>query len=492
MAGRAGRRGIDSEGKCLIALDSRDSLEEIRKTVDGPPEPVTSQFRLGYGSVALLLGTGQDLPTIRRMVESSFGQYQNLKMIRGLEAEMESLRRALDDARSYQAPCGEFDRIGRYRALRQELEAHRRKYGRNDRSLTEAEPGRLILLRRRGGGSLGAVLAVHGVSRHRLLVDALLPHGSVVRVKAGNIKRVFWATPPLALPREFRQTRGDWGGSFGKGARQALREGGNGILAELSRLSVAQLLERERGRSPQATLESIECHRCPWGSEPRCEQAWKRIEALEAKQTRRVETLDAIRNAYWQEFCRVVELLEQFGAVKDGRLEPMGRLVASLRHDNELLVAEVIQRGILSDTTLAEAAALASCLIEESRSGDPVAARLFLKRRPKLKKKLHQIESVGEAVLEGQRIHRLSLPCSVHPGFMPSVFRWASGDEDWAAIVEESFGGHEGDLIRAMRRLIDLLRQLAESDEVPPALATLLGRAARVIDRGIVLESALI
>jgi len=58
--------------------------------------------------------------------------------------------------------------------------------------------------------------------------------------------------------------------------------------------------------------------------------------------------------------------------------------------------------------------------------------------------------------------------------------------------VEESFGGHEGDLIRALRRLIDLLRQLAEAPEVPPALASLLGRAARVVDRGIVLESALI
>jgi superfamily II RNA helicase len=81
---------------------------------------------------------------------------------------------------------------------------------------------------------------------------------------------------------------------------------------------------------------------------------------------------------------------------------------------------------------------------------------------------------------------------AVSTGFMPSVFRWASGEDDWGAIVEESFGGHEGDLIRAMRRLIDVLRQLAESAEVPSGQAALLGRAARVIDRGIVLESALI
>jgi superfamily II RNA helicase len=75
---------------------------------------------------------------------------------------------------------------------------------------------------------------------------------------------------------------------------------------------------------------------------------------------------------------------------------------------------------------------------------------------------------------------------------MPAVFRWASGEDDWAGIVEGSFGGHEGDLIRAMRRLIDVLRQLGEASEVDPTLAALLARAARVIDRGIVLESALI
>jgi hypothetical protein len=43
-----------------------------------------------------------------------------------------------------------------------------------------------------------------------------------------------------------------------------------------------------------------------------------------------------------------------------------------------------------------------------------------------------------------------------------------------------------------MRRLIDLLRQLAESREVPAPTARLLLEASRVIDRGVVLESALI
>src|SRR5439155_1518708 len=134
----------------------------------------------------------------------------------------------------------------------------------------------------------------------------------------------------------------------------------------------------------------IECHRCPWGAQPRCDREWRELETLTERLGVRRRALEQFRNAYWQEFLNVVEVLEQFGAVRDRRLEPRGRLIAGLRHDNE------------------------------------------------------------------------------------------------------PFGGHEGDLIRAMRRLIDLLRQLAESPEVPPETARLLAQVARIIDRSIVLESALI
>ena len=476
MAGRAGRRGIDPEGKCVMALDVRDGLEDMMRVVDGPPEPVLSQFKLGYGSVALLLATGQDMATIRRTVESSFGQYQNLKKIRGLEAEVASLEMAVADGRRFEAPCGDFSRIGRYRVARAQLEQQRMARGKagrgGARSAATAEPGRLALVRRKSGASLGLICGVDR-RRHRTPVTVLLPHGVTVQMKEGNIKRIFWQTPPLHLPRDWeRRTKS--------------------VSEQLERLSIPELVERERNRGPDAELASIECHRCPWGSQSKCDHAWKGIEALEGRLGQKREMLDAFRNAYWQEFCRVVSVLERFGAVQDNKLLAKGQLIAGFRHDNELLVAEMVDRGVLEDTTLAEAAALCSCLIEESRSGDSAVARVFLKKRPKLKRKLQDLEAVAHTVLEVQRHHHLPMPVGVSTGFMPSVFRWASGDDDWSGIVEDSFGGHEGDLIRALRRLIDLLRQLGEAAEVPQALAALLGRAARVVDRGIVLESALI
>src|SRR5215813_468664 len=503
MAGRAGRRGIDPEGTCVVALDARDGLEDLLRVIDSSPEPIESQFKLGYGSVALLLSTGAPPEMLRHRIESSFGQYQNLKRIREVENDVQALERSVESLRGYAAPCGDFQRIGRYRRARNEIEVRRRALGRGpggrgERPVAEAEPGRLVLVRRGGAPTLAMVLGIHAIRGHRVLIDALLPHGATVRVKSGVIKRIFWATPPLHVPRD----RGQDGRDRGRDRRgherdDRERRGGDGrglhhLAAELERLSVAELIDRERAQGPEAALSAIECHRCPWGATARCDREWRELETVTERLNVRRRQLEALRGAYWQEFLRVVEVLEQFGAVRDRQLEEKGRVIAGLRHDNELLVAEGVAQGLFDDVSGPEAAAGCSALIEEARSGDPALARTFLKRRPKLKRKLDQLMRVADTVHEAQRARHLRMPIAVHSGFMPSVFRWASGEDDWSGIVDEAFGGHEGDLIRAMRRLIDLLRQLADSPEVPAQTASVLAHASRVIDRGIVLESALI
>ncbi len=182
--------------------------------VDGAPEPITSQFRLGFGSVALLVETVRDEAAIRRVVESSFGQYQSLRHIRHLEREVAEAQAALSEAERYEAPCGEFDRIGRYRQLRAEVDARRRARGSRSRpararALDDVEPGRVMLLRQRGSGDgLGVVIGVHRLRGHRILLDVLLPHGSLVRTKAGNVKRVFWAAAAASPAAGDPESRG--------------------------------------------------------------------------------------------------------------------------------------------------------------------------------------------------------------------------------------------------------------------------------------------
>ena len=203
-------------------------------------------------------------------------------------------------------PCGDFARIGRYRRARQEVDARRQATGRGgrrgERSPVEAEPGRLALVRRKGAPSLAVILRVHAIRGHRVLLDALLPHGAVVRLKSGLVKRIFWATPPLNIPRDLQ-----------RGGRPDNR-GLKMLSDQLARLPLPELMERERSHGPEATLAAIECHRCPWSATPNCDHAWREIERLNERLTQRRQGLESFRGAYWQEFLRVAEVLEQFGA----------------------------------------------------------------------------------------------------------------------------------------------------------------------------------
>ncbi len=266
MAGRAGRRGIDAEGQCVIALDVRDGVEDILRVVDGAPEPIESQFKLGYGSSAMLLASGAPPEALRRRIEASFGQYQNLKRIREVEADVGAARAIPGRGPRVR---GALRRFPAHRSLSSDSPGSRAASpGARPRCPARGAHraggggGRLALVRRKGAPSLALILGVHSIRGHRAIVDALLPHGAVVRVKAGVIKRIFWATPPLHVPQDR--------GRDGRGLRH---------LAEaLSRLSVAELIDRERSQGPEAALTASECHRCPWGATARCDQAWREVE----------------------------------------------------------------------------------------------------------------------------------------------------------------------------------------------------------------------
>jgi superfamily II RNA helicase len=317
MAGRAGRRGIDARGTCVVAIDTPDALDEALRLIEGKPEPIDSRFRIGYSSAALLIQTLGDPQAIRKTIERSFGQFQNRRRIKALEAERKKLSR------------------------------------------------------RRGEG----------------------------QKRSREVR--------LALAHKTRQ------------------------LAHL-------------------------------------------------------------QNSYWDEFLRLTQILEHFNYLRAGRLSSAGRLVATLRHDNELLVARVLFSGVLDRLTPPELAGLLSCLSEEAREVEPRYSWLLLKQHPHLERRLQRMGRLAQEISEVQRSHDVTLPVAVHVGYLAASYRWAAGEEDWMRLVRDSYGGHEGDLIRAFRRLIDLCRQLAESPEVSPSLQERLWQAVSALDRGIVFESALI
>lgn len=390
MAGRAGRRGIDPEGECIVAVEAPEAVEEVLRLIRKSPEPIESQFHIGYSSAALLVHNYRDPEEIRRNIESSFGQFQNRKRIQAVEMELKELTAKLQRSRRVQIPCCTLEELIAYQA-----------------------------------------------------------------------KRRAWEE----LKRELQHLRG--------GEHRGVRE------------------ERRRRMEEMAlALSQIPCHRCP--ERRALEKALKRERRLLETIEGRTRTLTHLRNSYWEQFLRVGDVLRHFGYLKDGLLTPEGLFVAGLRHDNELLVARVVFSELLHGLRTHEVVALLSCLVEEPRESEAYFTRQLLRRQPHLRHRVRQMEELARELMEVQRTHRVSLPVSMHTTLLAATYEWAAGEEDWVHLVQGHYGGHEGDLIRAFRRLIDLCRQLLDAPELPGGLREGLARGVKVLDRGIVYESALI
>jgi ATP-dependent RNA helicase HelY len=399
MAGRAGRRGIDPEGKCLIALDAPEAEDEVRQLLAADPEPIQSRFRVGYSSAALLVSRYREPAAVRRVIESSFGQFQNRKRIERLETERAELLDRLARSEGIRTPCCTLAELVSYRERRAALELERER---------------------------------------------------VRRLGAGGRRRRNADTP------------------WAEGHHEA----------------------RQRLEALALEISQIPCHRCPHRGER--DRHLKRSDRIRLALEERGRSLRFLLESYWEQFLRVMSVLHHYACVDGADLTPMGRLIASLRHDNELLVARAGFSGLLAGLTPAETAAVLSCLVEEPRETEGDSLRPMLKRLPHLKRRLQAMEALAHDVSRVQQAKGVLRPVSMHTTFLLATYEWVQGEDDWVRLVQQAYGGHEGDLIRAFRRLIDLCRQLIDSPELPADLHRTLEQAVRMLDRGIVLESALI
>ncbi|VAH27657.1 unnamed protein product [Triticum turgidum subsp. durum] len=76
MSGRAGRRGMDARGICVIMIDEKMEMSVIKDMVLGKPAPLISTFRLSYYTILNLLSRAEGQFTAEHVIRNSFHQFQ--------------------------------------------------------------------------------------------------------------------------------------------------------------------------------------------------------------------------------------------------------------------------------------------------------------------------------------------------------------------------------------------------------------------------------
>lgn len=180
----------------------------------------------------------------------------------------------------------------------------------------------------------------------------------------------------------------------------------------------------------------------------------------------------------WQRFLRLRDVLQHFGYLERDHPTPHGVTAAALRAEHELLVAEALFSGALDDLTAPQFAAVTTALVAEELR--PTA---WIKAGPDQRacSALKQIVRTAREIRIIQNRLRLDLPTRVHSDCSGLTQLWAE-DADWDYLMGFT-NLDEGDVVRILRRTVDLLEQIQHAPMLDDALRDRAREAIVAMDR---------
>ena len=193
------------------------------------------------------------------------------------------------------------------------------------------------------------------------------------------------------------------------------------------------------------------------------------------------------KDVYWQKFLAHKEILEITGNLADDFPTQRGRTTMALRSENELYLSEVILSGLLDDLTPCELASVICALsTEEMRLKDDCPTNPPCQ---KVRKTLNKIKDIRRKIYMLERDFNIENPMNLHSHFCSYIEYWVNSDNEdtrsidaWEDMFRDSQFS-QGDVVRAFKRTIDVLRQIALVENVKEEVAQNAKIAIRSINR---------
>ncbi|MBI3688179.1 MAG: DEAD/DEAH box helicase [Actinobacteria bacterium] len=490
LTGRAGRRGIDVEGHAVVVWAPGVDPATVAGLASTRTYPLRSSFVPSYNMAVNLVGQFGRAES-RALLESSFAQFQADRSVVGLARQVARNTEALEGYRQAMT-CHLGDFLG-YAQLRTDLKTREVALARENTSLRRAAAAESLERLRVGDvirvpagrrAGLAVVLdpGVHPMADPRPLIltedrwagrlsvaDFTTPVVALARVR---VARNFNHRSPVErrdLASTLRTTRSTLTGN-GSGRRSRSQDD-----AEISRL--------------RADIRHHPCHGCADRDEhARWSERYLRLQRDTEMLRQRVEhTTHSVART----FDRVCALLDRRGYLAGDQVTPIGRQLARVWSESDLVVTECLRSGMWESLTPPELAAAVSVLLYESRRGTDPAARL---PQGPLQEVHEQTLRLWAEVSADEREHGLTLSREPDAGFAWAAYRWTRGERLDRVLDAAETAGQEmspGDFVRWCRQLVDLLDQVSAVAGDGGTVRETARQAVAAIRRGVVAYTGL-
>ncbi|MGK7942979.1 MAG: RNA helicase, partial [Microcystaceae cyanobacterium] len=197
---------------------------------------------------------------------------------------------------------------------------------------------------------------------------------------------------------------------------------------------------------------------------------------LQQSQTR-FQKLQSRKSYYWEEFLNLIAVLQQFNALSDYHPTPLGQAAATIRSENELWLGLVLMSGYLEELQPHQLAGLVSAMITEPLRPDawvsfpqsPEVGQVFEVSHPPQV----SLKETRRLLNQCQKRYALAIPVWLEMRCVGLVEQWALGI-NWYDLFENT-NLDDGDIVRLLRRTIDVLWQIPQI----PGVSAKLSQTAR-------------
>ena len=213
----------------------------------------------------------------------------------------------------------------------------------------------------------------------------------------------------------------------------------------------ARLIDEDLIERLREELRHHPCHSCS-DREKHSRSAERYFRLL--KENRALEDRVAAKtNVIPRQFDAIANILDKRGYISGDLVTEAGKVLTKIYAEMDLVIAESFRANLFDDFTGAELASILSIFLFESRKENPIRVP-----NVKFQERVSEIAKIWLEVRENEEESGLSQMRSIDLGFAWGVYRWANGSSLQSVLDEADLS--VGDFIRAIKQIIDLLRQL--------------------------------